>query len=132
VQLYAQPFVSAGDYSGFKRVDDPTGETPEERFGVYGPDEISLVDGEYLVDENGDGDSDFAFDRPDFNFREFRSNLVARWEYRPGSTIFFVWSQSRDSSTPDPSFRLGNDLGDLFRADGRDVFLVKVNGWLNL
>jgi hypothetical protein len=132
VQLYAQPFVSAGDYSGFKRVADPTGETPDERFRVFAPEEISLVDGEYRVDEDGDGDADFAFDRPDFNFREFRSNLVARWEYRPGSTIFFVWSQSRDSSAADPSFRLGNDLGDLFRADGRDVFLVKVNGWLNL
>ncbi|HYO45797.1 MAG TPA: DUF5916 domain-containing protein [Gemmatimonadota bacterium] len=132
IQLYAQPFVSAGDYSGFKRVADPTAETPEGRFREFTPEEIALDGDEYRVDEDLDGTADFSFDRPDFNFREFRSNLVARWEYRPGSTIFFVWSQGRDSTAGDPSFRLGDDLGDLFRADAHDVFLVKINGWLNL
>jgi hypothetical protein len=132
VQLYAQPFVSAGNYTGFKRVADPTAEAPDDRFRTFGADGIALDGDEYHVDEDLDGVVDFSFDRPDFNFREFRSNLVARWEYRQGSTIFFVWSQNRDSMAGDPSFRLGNDLGDLFHADAHDVFLVKVNGWLNL
>jgi hypothetical protein len=132
VQLYAQPFVSAGDYSEFKEVADPKADSPDGRFRTFTSEEITLDGEEYHVDEDLDGVVDFSFSQPDFNFREFRSNLVARWEYRPGSAIFFVWSQNRDSSTSDPSFQVWDDLGDLFSADPHHVFLVKINGWFNL
>lgn len=112
LQLYTQPFVSAGAYSGFKEVVDPRARRFEDRFGPVS--------------------QGLSVTGPDFNVREFDSNLVARWEYRPGSTMFFVWQQRRESFDSDPRFRLGEDLGDLFGARPRNIFLVKVNGWLNL
>ena len=66
-----------------------------------------------------------------FNFQQFRSNVVFRWEYRPGSTLFLVWSQGREDSAPvegNGSFR--DDLGDLFGRRANDSFLVKVSYWL--
>jgi hypothetical protein len=70
------------------------------------------------------------FDDPAFNVKRFRSNAVLRWEYRPGSTVFVVWSQGRDAETDDGAFRLGRDAGDLFRAAPENVFLVKWSYWL--
>ena len=75
---------------------------------------------------------DYSFDKPDFNFRQFRSNLVIRWEYTPGSTVYFVWSQNRtgDDNSGDFSFR--NDMNQLFEVYPHDVFLIKINRWFSL
>jgi hypothetical protein len=132
LQVYAQPFVATGSYAEFKEVVDPRADAFDDRLHVFDPEGVALVDGSYEVDANGDGATDFSFGAPDFNVREFRSNVVLRWEYRPGSTLFAVWQQSRDSFHSDPRFQLGQDLDDLFHAHPRNVFLLKVNGWLNL
>ena len=70
------------------------------------------------------------FDDPAFNVKQFRSNAVLRWEYRPGSTLFVVWSQGRDAETSDGAFRLGRDARDLFRTAPENVLLVKWSRWL--
>jgi hypothetical protein len=67
-----------------------------------------------------------------FNFQQFRSNVVFRWEYRPGSTLFLVWSQGRENAADvegTRSFR--GDFGDLFARRADDTFLVKVSYWLS-
>jgi hypothetical protein len=74
-------------------VNNPVAADINERVTWYGNDQISFVDGVYLVDEDADGTSDYSFGNPDFAFVQFRSNLVLRWEYIPGSEIFLVWSQ---------------------------------------
>jgi len=58
---------------------------------------------------------------------------VLRWEYRPGSTMFLVWTQSRSGYVSyDGSFDMQRDLAtDLFRDRPTNVFLVKVNFWLS-
>ena len=68
---------------------------------------------------------------PDFNFKQFRSNVVLRWEYRLGSTLFVVWSQGRQHIDPMGEFNLGSDLGTLFDAPAENVFMIKLNYWLN-
>jgi hypothetical protein len=50
------------------------------------------------VDENQDGMMDYDFSSPNFNFGQFRSNLVVRWEYIPGSVLFLVWNQEKNGS----------------------------------
>jgi hypothetical protein len=65
------------------------------------------------------------FRDPDFTFRSLRGNAVLRWEYRPGSTLFFVWQQDRASRIPIGDFDFGRDYGALFREPARNVFLVK-------
>jgi len=122
LQLYAQPFISAGDYSDFREVvltDDGKAVAPAARFtDRFRPAAYS--------------------GNPDFNYKQFRSNAVLRWEYRPGSTLFVVWSQGRQDYLQDGSFRLGRDFGRLFGMDDdhavpmTNVLLLKVNYWLSM
>ena len=72
------------------------------------------------------------FRRPDFNFRQFRSNAVLRWEYLPGSALFLVWSQGRDDFIESGAFDWGGDVRDLFGVAPDNVFMIKVNKWFSL
>jgi hypothetical protein len=66
------------------------------------------------------------------NFKAFNSNLVLRWEYRPGSTLFVVWSQGRvDAGDVDVSRSMPRDFGRLFDQHPANTFLVKVSYWFN-
>ena len=71
-------------------------------------------------------------DESDFNFRSLRGNAVVRWEYRPGSTVFLVWTQSRSSEDPVGDFQFRRDRSALFDARPDNVLLVKVNYWVGL
>ena len=125
IQYWGQPFISRGRYSNFKHIMDPTAKQFENRYTQYNTDQVSLADGIYSVDEDVNGSVDFSFDDPDFSFVQFRSNLVIRWEYIPGSEIFLVWSQdvSRDG---DPSAGLLPSLGDnIFGQKPQNIFLLK-------
>ncbi len=130
LQLYAQPFVSAGTYGGFKEVTDSRAAGYDDRFETFGSDRLRFEDDEYFVDLDGSGEDDFSFDNPDFNIRELRSTVVLRWEYRSGSTIFLVWSSSRSASGQSGAFRPGRDIVDLFGTSGTNVFMLKVNYYL--
>ena len=127
LQLYAQPFVSAGDYSDFKRVVEPRAPRYAGRFAPLAP---RLVGDTYFADLQGDG-SEESFERPDFDLRQFRSNAVLRWEYRPGSALYLVWAQGRDESLDRGAFNFSGDLRDLFSVHPRNVVIVKASYWLN-
>jgi hypothetical protein len=109
IQVYAQPFVSAGAYSRFKALTDGRASDYASRYAPY--------------DYPGD---------PDFNYRSFRTTNVLRWEYRPGSALFVVWQQGREEVAPHGTFDAGRDFGRAFAAPGRDVFLVKWSYWFNM
>ena len=113
IEYYGQPFVSAGKYSSYKKITQPDAGTFKQRFYNYAPDELTLdpITNTYNVNDGGT----YSFGNPDFNFRQFRSNLVIRWEYSPGSTIYLVWSQGRTSTDTNGLFNYGNDIKDLFR-----------------
>ena len=113
LQVYASPFVSKGTYSDIREIADARASDFEARYRPY-------------------GDPAVTSDPGGFNFQEFRSNVVFRWEYRPGSTLFLVWSQGREGSAElegTRSFR--GDLGDLFGRRADDTFLIKVSYWLS-
>lgn len=125
IQYWGQPFISRGRYSNFKNITDPVAKTFEDRFVQYTNDQTSLTDGTYAIDEDLDGVTDFSFDDPDFSFVQFRSNLVIRWEYIPGSEIFLVWSQDV-SRNGDPMNGLLSSLGDnIFGQKPQNIFLLK-------
>ncbi|MBK7670153.1 MAG: hypothetical protein IPJ24_02010 [bacterium] len=132
IQYYGSPFVSAGRYGSYKRVLDPRAGALGDRFATYDEADVSETDGSYDVDEDGDGTADYSFARPDFNVRDFNSNLVVRWEYDPGSTLFLVWSQGRSDFIDNGRFSLNDDLDALFGTHPRNVFLVKFNKWFSL
>lgn len=132
VQYYGAPFLSAGRYESFRRIADPRADALADRFRSYADGSVVGTSDGYEVDDNGDGAADYAFARPDFNVRDFNSNLVVRWEYDPGSTLYVVWSQGRTDFTDDGRFSAGDDLDALFGTHPRNVFLVKFNKWFSL
>lgn len=127
IQYWGQPFIAAGKYSDFKRITSNLADDYTDRFHTFSGAEISYDENNayYSIDEDLNSVTDYWLEDPDFNVKEFRSNLVARWEYVPGSTVFFVWSQSRDTSDPTDNFSLGRNIGDLFDTTPYNVFLVK-------
>jgi hypothetical protein len=133
VQYYGSPFVSSGRYSAFKRTTDTVASDYEDRFHRYGPDEITYVPGDesYRVEEGATG-AQYSFANPDFSFRQFRSNLVLRWEYTPGSALYVVWSQGRTSDADTYDDSLGHNLEALWDSAVRNVFLVKLQHWFSL
>ncbi len=129
VQFYGRPFIAKGNYYHFKEITNPRASTYINRFSTYSATQISYDTNNevYLVDSNTDGTTDFSFDNPNFNFRAFQSNLVVRWEFRPGSAIFLVWSQGRESSENNYFSSIGHDTGELFSSYPHDVFLLKLS-----
>lgn len=108
LQVYAEPFTSSGRYTSFKEL--ASGRAPyDQRFAA------------------------FAYGgNPDFRYTSFRTTNVLRWEYRPGSTLYVVWQQGREQSDERSDYSLGRNVGDIFSAPGRNVFLVKVAHWWNM
>jgi hypothetical protein len=125
IQYYGQPFIFRAKYSNFNYVNNPIAEDLNERITLYNQDQISF-DGEiYSVDENTDGTEDYSFGDPDFAFVQYRSNLVVRWEYIPGSEIFFVWSQGINGlGDPDNDFSSIVD-NQIFGQRPQNTFLIK-------
>lgn len=95
LQYYGEPFISKGKYTEFNRVTNPVADYYRDRVSFFNENQISLDENNdnFVVDENIDGIGDYSFKNPDFAYVQFRSNLVMRWEYIPGSEIFLVWSQ---------------------------------------
>ncbi|MDC6350199.1 DUF5916 domain-containing protein [Zeaxanthinibacter sp. PT1] len=126
IQFYGEPFISRGQYRNFNRVVNPVAEDLFERVNLYTDTQISKNEsGSYLVDEDLDGQTDYSFSDPDFAFVQFRSNLVLRWEYIPGSELFFVWSQGV-TGFGDPMGSLGSNLDSQILGQKPDnTFLIK-------
>jgi hypothetical protein len=106
IQYWGQPFGTAGKYSNFKYITNADAATFNQRFTHLPANWMALnADDEYSVNENNDDSIDYTFTRPDFNFGQFRSNMVMRWEYIPGSTLFLVWAQEMNGAFYDQNYR---------------------------
>lgn len=134
IQYYGNPYFSIGEYTNIKRVTNPRAEDYNELYHIYDDKEIQYVhaNDEYQIDERGDGSIDYRFDNPDFNFREFHSNLVARWEFKPGSTLYLVWTHGRSLYENISGSSIGDGLDSLFETPAQNVFLVKFNYWFSM
>ena len=123
LQFYGQPFISRGRYSNLKYVNDPKAQLITERLTTFPTQEFS--NGRYQLDETNDGIADYSIKDPDFNFIQFRSNLVGRLEYVPVSELYLVWSLGT-TAFGDPDMGLLTSLNDnLFSEKARNIFLVK-------
>ena len=108
VQVYAQPFVSSGNYDRFKELIDGRAARYDDRYAPY----------PYTG-------------APDFNVLSFRTTNVMRWEYKPGSTLFIVWQQGREGLGTANGFQYGQDFSDVFATPSSNALLVKLAYWLN-
>ena len=127
LDFYAEPFAASGSYDRFGEL-----LVPKSRdllvYGENGTTLDRLTDGSLLVT---DGTASFTLENPDFQVKSFRSNLVLRWEWRPGSTLYLVWQQNRFESR---AIRERAGLGTMFRsfsAPGDNFFAVKTTLWFS-
>lgn len=109
VESYLQPFVATGEFTNWRALADGRSRDVETRFRPY-----------------------TAQGAPEgFRFGQLRTNNVVRWEYRPGSTLFFVWSQGRDASDDGSAgYEVGRAYSQIFSRRPDNVFLVKASYWL--
>ena len=108
LESYLQPFVSTGEFTNWRALDNGRAKDENERFRPY-----------TLRGEPGG-----------FRFGQLRTNNVLRWEYRPGSVLFFVYTQGRDASPNDPTdFGAREGWNDVFGARPQNTFLIKTSYW---
>lgn len=131
LQLYVQPFIASGDYSSFREFAAPR--SIDKR--VYGRD-IGTIGYDaststYTVDPDGAGPArPFTFANPNFTNSSVRGTGVLRWEYRPGSTLYLVWTQERSGYDPTGTFDFGSASTAIFRGSATNVFQIKATYWL--
>ncbi|HYN81945.1 MAG TPA: DUF5916 domain-containing protein [Gemmatimonadaceae bacterium] len=130
LQLFMQPLLAAADFRDYKEFARPR----QFEFNIYGSDVGTISrseSGVYSVDPDAAGPAPlFSFGERDFNRRSLRGNAVVRWEYRPGSALFFVWQQSRFGSIPSDEFDFSHDLDELWNVQPQNVFVVKGTWWI--
>jgi hypothetical protein len=129
LQLYMQPLISAGDYTNYKELAYP-GTYDFNNFGegisTYDPDEGT-------ADPDGDGPAEpIEIGNPDFNLRSLRGNAVLRWEYLPGSVIYFVWTQTRSAAEEIGEFQFDRSFKKMMLTEPDNIFMIKVTYWFNM
>ena len=126
LQYYGSPFFTQGNYSEMKRITNPMAESFNNRFETIKNENISFLDAEnkYRVTE---GSGSYDFDNPDFNVKELNSNLVFRWEYKPGSALFLVWSHHRADDNAPYATEFGKSVKTLFNSAPDNIFMFKLN-----
>jgi len=131
IQYYAQPYVTVGEMFNLRRVGDPKSTDFNKRFldVDYAYNEET---GAYDVDENMDGTNDYSFyGITDYNYKQFRSNLVVRWEYSMGSVFYLVWSQGYTDYESFASLDYDKDMKSLFNTTGNNAIMLKISHALN-
>ena len=128
LQVYLQPLLSAGDYGAIKEV-AARNTYDWIRYGEDGGTILSSG-GRLLIDPDASGPANsFSIARPDFSVRSLRANAVFRWEFRPGSSLFVAWTQTRRETLPTGEFDFGDGVSRVFTAPADDVLLVKISYW---
>jgi len=130
LQVYVQPLVSVGEYGTFKELAQPRSYS-FTRFGLdRGAISYDAAQREYAV-VPGDGGEPFRFADPDFNFKSLRFNAIFRWEWRPGSAMYLVWTEQREDFAHPGQFTFRRDFGRVFGAAADDVIMFKLAYWLS-
>jgi hypothetical protein len=132
LEYYGSPYLSIGDYTHFKKVSNPHSQDHASRFYEYAPDEVIYNGAEetYQIDDPDQGT--FFMENPDFNFAQFRSNLVFKWEYKLGSILYFVWTHEQTHDENVSSMDQGDNFSNLIGTPARNVFMIKFNYWFTL
>ena len=127
LQVFMQPFIATGDFGPPKEFAAPG----TFEFLEYGKDIGEIANGRVYPTGQASGGPSFSLPAPDFNVRSLRGNAVMRWEWRPGSTLYLAWQQTRNDFEPIGDFSAARDMRALFGAAPDNIFLVKISYWFN-
>lgn len=127
VEFWGQPFIATGTYSEFKKVDQSNASDFNNRFETFPDNDIFFNEenNNYEVFRSGGVDPDYTFGNPDFNIVQFRSNLVVRWEYIPGSELFLVWSNNGSYFDQQRGRGFNGLSSELLDLESTNTFLIK-------
>ena len=129
-QYYGSPYASVGAYSDFRKVADSKSIDINKRYTQL---PVNIINGErVLVDENGHSIRNLTISNPDFNFQEFRSNFVARWEYKTGSTVYFVWTNNRSRYNRFYEPSILESMKGINKVKAENAFMVKISYWFSI
>lgn len=128
LQYYANPYASTGKYSNFREVADASNRSLEKRY--INLNTYTLTNKDYML-QNPNG-SNYTIQNPDFNYQEFRSNLVGRWEFRPGSTLYLVWTNTRAAYSDQLDQSIWKSFGNILDVKSENVFMIKFSYWFSL
>jgi len=127
IQYYGSPFTSVAQYDRFKFATNTLASKYADRFQEFTSEEISASEGLYNI---SNPKASGSFTDPNFSFNEFRSNLVARWEYKPGSTLYLVWEHNRSGRMPVYQPGWGSNIDQIWGIAPTNTFMLKANYWL--
>ncbi len=128
IQYYGSPFASLGKYSRLKEVTNPRADAYTDRFELLN---TQFSGNAYHVAASNDTPA-YSVENPDFTFNQFRSNLVFRWEYKPGSQIYFVWGNERTGWKNESNSSVGKAISQLKDVSPNNIFLIKLSYWFSL
>ena len=133
LQYYGQVYLTAGDYHDYKEMVDFKTFDLDKRFQEIQDNEITSAGSAYTINYGADDSVEFPMfsGYNDFNYKQYRSNLVLRWEYKGGSTIYLVWSSGYTHYEPQGKFDFSRDTRKLFNTNSNNVVMLKVNYLLN-
>ena len=134
LQLFVQPFIASGAYTSFREFAAPRA----VKKLVYGQDIGTIArtpasratGASYTVDPDGAGPAARSVRRSRFHDACAARSAVLRWEYRPGSTVYFVWTQQRTEFDAAGDFDFGSAASAIFRDKPVNLFQIKVNYWI--
>ncbi len=129
LQYYGSPYASIGRYPNIRRVVSAHASSLDERFASL---DVVKDGNKWYLDENGDNVSDYHIWKPEFEFKEFQSNFVARWEFRPGSTFYFVWTNTRSKYIREYNNCIFDSFRGIFDLKAQNAFMIKFNYWFSL
>ncbi len=125
LEAYAEPFASSGRYYDFGELPAP-GRRDLRLYNTDGTTIVKQDDGSYLVT---DGANSFAVSANDFGYLSYRSNVVLRWEFHPGSTLYLVWQQNRSGDKNPGMLVRPHSLWDARRTSGENFLAIKFSYW---
>jgi len=129
LQLYVQPLISSGDYYSFKELKRAS----SYDFLVYGQEGSTFNKDDYTADPDGSGPAGIVeVGNPDFNFKSLRGNAVLRWEYLPGSVLYFVWTQTRSDYEEMGQFQFSKNFNRLMDQKPDNIFMIKFTYWFSM
>jgi hypothetical protein len=126
LQYYGSPYASIGKYDSYRKVNQSKSQDLNERYSPL------YVEGDILVDEDGNELLDFNTENPDFNFQEFRSNFVLRWEYKTGSTFYFVWTNTSSRYEDQYNSSIAKSMTNTSSLFSQNAFMIKFSYWFSL
>ncbi len=129
LQIYVQPLISSGSYTNYKEL--AAARTYD--FNIYGEGSSTFDEETNIADPDGNGPAEpIDVGENDFNFISLRGNAVLRWEYLPGSVVYFVWTQSREYDDEIGSFQFNKSMSRMVNIRPDNIFMVKFTYWFNM